>query len=87
MVVAGRRKVPSGEVNTPNKLTCYTSDGEGGAPGGFNSLIAPSSNHPGGVNVTCCDGSVRFVKDSVNLQVWWAIGTRNQGEIVSADAY
>ncbi len=73
--------------NTPNKLTCTTSDGEGGTPGGFNSLIAPSSNHPGGVTTAFCDGSVRFVKDSINLQVWWAIGTRNQGEVVSADAY
>jgi prepilin-type processing-associated H-X9-DG protein len=73
--------------NTPNKITCYTSDGEGGAPGGFNSLIAPSSNHPGGVNSCFCDGSVKFIKDTVNLQVWWALGTRNQGEVVSADAY
>jgi prepilin-type N-terminal cleavage/methylation domain-containing protein/prepilin-type processing-associated H-X9-DG protein len=73
--------------NTPNKLTCTTSDGEGGAPGGFNSLIAPSSNHPGGVTTAFCDGSVRFIKDTINLQVWWSLGTRNQGEIVSADAY
>ena len=31
------------------------------------------------------DGSVRFVKDTVNVQTWWAIGTRNQGEVVSSD--
>ncbi len=74
-------------VNTPNKLTCYTSDGEGGAPGGFNSLITPSSNHPGGVTTAFCDGSVRFIKDTVNLQVWWGLGTRNQGEVISGDAY
>jgi prepilin-type N-terminal cleavage/methylation domain-containing protein/prepilin-type processing-associated H-X9-DG protein len=73
--------------NTPNKLTCYSSDGEGGAPGGFNSLIPPSSNHPGGVNTAFCDGSVRFIKDTINVQTWWAIGTRNGGEVVSADAY
>ena len=34
-----------------------------------------SSNHPGGVNVTLCDGSVRFVKNTVNAGVWQAIGT------------
>jgi prepilin-type N-terminal cleavage/methylation domain-containing protein/prepilin-type processing-associated H-X9-DG protein len=73
--------------NTPNKLTCISSDGAGGAPGGFNSLITPSSNHPGGVNVTFCDGSVRFIKDTINPQTWWAIGSRNLGEVVSADAY
>jgi prepilin-type N-terminal cleavage/methylation domain-containing protein/prepilin-type processing-associated H-X9-DG protein len=73
--------------NTPNKLTCISSDAAGGDPGGFNSLITPSSNHPGGVNATFCDGSVRYIKDTINTQVWWAIGSRNLGEIVSADAY
>jgi prepilin-type N-terminal cleavage/methylation domain-containing protein/prepilin-type processing-associated H-X9-DG protein len=47
----------------------------------------PSSNHPGGVNICFADGSVRFVKDNVNLQTWWALGTRNGGETVSSDAY
>lgn len=47
----------------------------------------PSSNHPSGANVCFADGSVRFVKDSVSPQAWWALGTRNGGETVSADAY
>ncbi len=46
-----------------------------------------SSNHPGGVNTLMADGSVRFIKDSVNQQTWWALGTRAGGEVVSADAY
>jgi prepilin-type N-terminal cleavage/methylation domain-containing protein/prepilin-type processing-associated H-X9-DG protein len=46
-----------------------------------------TSFHPGGVNVAMGDGSVRFVKDSVNMQTWWALGTRNRGEILSADSY
>ncbi len=46
-----------------------------------------TSNHPGGVNVGFCDGSVKFIKDSINLQTWWALGTRNGGEVVSADSY
>ena len=46
----------------------------------------PNSNHPGGVNVGLSDGSVRFVKDSINLQAWWGLGSRNLGEIISADA-
>jgi hypothetical protein len=34
-----------------------------------------------------CDGSVRFLKDTVNLIPWRALGTRNGGEVISADAY
>lgn len=45
------------------------------------------SYHPGGVNVLFADGSVRFVKDSVNVNTWMALGTRAGGEIVSSDSY
>ena len=47
----------------------------------------PSSSHPGGVNVLFGDGSVRFLKQTVALNVWRAIGTRNGGEVLSADSY
>jgi len=46
-----------------------------------------NSRHPGGVNVGLADGSVRFVKSTVNLVPWQAIGTRNGGEVVSADQF
>ena len=53
--------------------------------------MAPFSNansyHPGGVNNLLADGSVKFLKDSINVNVWWALGTRNGGEIISSDAY
>ncbi len=49
--------------------------------------IAPRSYHAGGVNAAFCDGSVKFVKDSINLVTWRALGTRAGGEVVSADAY
>ena len=66
-------------VDTPNKRSC----------GFFTILRAdmpPSSRHPGGVNMLMGDGSVRFIKDSVNLQTWRALGTRGGGEVISADA-
>jgi hypothetical protein len=34
-----------------------------------------------------CDGSVKFLKDSTNLQTIWALGSRAQGEVISADSY
>jgi prepilin-type N-terminal cleavage/methylation domain-containing protein/prepilin-type processing-associated H-X9-DG protein len=46
-----------------------------------------NSFHPGGVNVLFADGSVKFVKDSVNQRTWWALGTRAGGEVVSSDSY
>ena len=33
------------------------------------------------------DGSVKFIKNSVNQTTWWALGTKAGGEVVSADAY
>jgi len=44
------------------------------------------SNHPGGVNLGMCDGSVRFIKDTINPVTWRALATRAGGEVISADA-
>jgi prepilin-type N-terminal cleavage/methylation domain-containing protein len=46
-----------------------------------------ASYHPGGVNTLLSDGSVRFIKDTVNQQTWWSLGTRDSGEVISADSY
>jgi len=46
-----------------------------------------NSMHPGGVNVLMADGSVRFVKNSINMNTWWAMGTRANGEVISSDSY
>ncbi len=49
--------------------------------------IAARSYHSGGVNVGFADGSVRFIKNTVNLLTWQGLGTRAGGEILSADSY
>jgi prepilin-type N-terminal cleavage/methylation domain-containing protein/prepilin-type processing-associated H-X9-DG protein len=49
--------------------------------------MAARSYHPGGVNTAFCDGSVKFIKDSINLTTWKALGTRAGGEVLSADSY
>jgi prepilin-type N-terminal cleavage/methylation domain-containing protein/prepilin-type processing-associated H-X9-DG protein len=43
---------------------------------------AARSYHPGGVNASFADGSVRFVSDNIPLTVWQALGTRGGGEPV-----
>jgi prepilin-type N-terminal cleavage/methylation domain-containing protein/prepilin-type processing-associated H-X9-DG protein len=48
---------------------------------GFRSL------HPGGGNFAMADGSVTFIKDSINLAVYRALGTRAGGEAIGADQY
>ncbi len=43
--------------------------------------------HPGGVNFAFADGSVKFLKESIDINTYRALGTRNLGEVISADAY
>jgi prepilin-type N-terminal cleavage/methylation domain-containing protein/prepilin-type processing-associated H-X9-DG protein len=72
----------------PNTIACdSTTDTNTGGYGGVADAFPPASNHPGGVNIGFADGSVKFVKNSVNLQTWWGLGSRNGGEIIGADQY
>ena len=45
------------------------------------------SQHPGGANFVFADGSVKFIKESVNMNTYHALGTRGTGEVVSADSF
>ena len=79
-------------VMTPNSLSCTgattpTAFTNNPTWGGVGAAITATSNHPGGVNVGFCDGSVKFVKDSIDLATWQGVGTRNGKEIISGDAF
>jgi prepilin-type processing-associated H-X9-DG protein len=50
---------------------------------GFN---AARSYHSGGVNALMCDGSVRFVKNSINYLTWRGLSTARGNEVISADS-
>lgn len=43
--------------------------------------------HPGGVTALLGDGSVRFLKESVNIVIQRSLITPNSGEVVSSDTY
>jgi prepilin-type N-terminal cleavage/methylation domain-containing protein/prepilin-type processing-associated H-X9-DG protein len=43
-------------------------------------VYAARSHHPGGVNVALCDGSARFVNDSINTVTWQALSTTKDGQ-------
>jgi prepilin-type N-terminal cleavage/methylation domain-containing protein/prepilin-type processing-associated H-X9-DG protein len=45
------------------------------------------SMHPGGGNFAMCDGSVKFLKNSINMITYQALSTRGQNEVISSDAY
>ena len=45
------------------------------------------SQHPGGAHFVFGDGSVKFLKESINLTTYQALGTRNGKEAVGADSY
>jgi len=45
------------------------------------------SFHPGGANFLFGDGSVKFLKESIDLTTYRALGTRSGGEVVNSDGY
>jgi len=49
--------------------------------------FAARSKHRGGVNASCCDASVHFVSDLVDLDVWRAISTAAGGENISSSEF
>jgi prepilin-type N-terminal cleavage/methylation domain-containing protein/prepilin-type processing-associated H-X9-DG protein len=59
----------------PNK-PCYRPNSE------WWQLVTPASSyHSGGVNVCLADGSVRFVRDGIDPDVWTGAGSKSGGEI------
>ncbi len=58
-------------IDTPNYAKAGADD--------FHSL------HPGGCNFLFADGSIRFIKQTINPQVFSYLSTRAGGEVISAD--
>jgi prepilin-type processing-associated H-X9-DG protein len=68
-------------TQTPNRRACnYDNVGVDGR--GTITMMGASSFHPGGVNVAFMDGSVKFIKSSINYVTWYAIATPEGNEVV-----
>jgi len=53
----------------------------------FTGMKTARSKHSGGVNMLLADGSVKFVKNTINQLTWWSLGTKAGNEVLSSDAY
>ena len=54
----------------------------GGDPEIANQIFVPRSFHTGGVNLSMCDGSVRFISDNVDPVTWRNVGSASGGEVL-----
>jgi prepilin-type processing-associated H-X9-DG protein len=45
------------------------------------------SQHPGGCNFLFGDGSVKFLKQTIDRNAYFSIGTKDSNEVVSADSF
>ena len=50
-------------------------------------VVTATSRHPGGINLLTGDGSVRFVKESIDARVWAGLGTIAGGEVFDGSAF
>jgi prepilin-type N-terminal cleavage/methylation domain-containing protein/prepilin-type processing-associated H-X9-DG protein len=73
MVLAHTGSASTGSIYVPNSKSSMVDD--------YWSL------HPGGCNFLFCDGSVRFIKESVDPAIFSFLSTRAGGEVVSADQF
>jgi prepilin-type N-terminal cleavage/methylation domain-containing protein/prepilin-type processing-associated H-X9-DG protein len=68
----------TGKLNLPRlNLPCRLGNGTG-----TNHMASARSRHPGGVQVGMADGSARFIPESIELNVWQALGSISGGEVV-----
>jgi prepilin-type N-terminal cleavage/methylation domain-containing protein/prepilin-type processing-associated H-X9-DG protein len=71
-----------GPGNGGDYISCR--DGSSASEKSYASMTS-HSYHNGGVNVLFMDGSAHFMRSSIDLANWRALGTRAGGEVVTAD--
>ncbi len=76
-------KSPAGSPAVDSDMS--SEDEDDGGP--TYAAVTSRSYHPGGVNALFGDGSVRFIKSTIQWQTWRALGTIGGGEVISADSF
>ena len=77
---------PNNKFRPMNETSAYAATGTtAGNNAGANDEMF--SYHPGGVNAVFGDGSVRFIKDTINPVVLRGLVSLSGGEVLSADSY
>jgi prepilin-type N-terminal cleavage/methylation domain-containing protein/prepilin-type processing-associated H-X9-DG protein len=66
-------------LNDPDRMRCTENRKDG------NMWAAARSRHPGGVNALMCDGSLRWVGNEIDLNIWRGMATRDGGEAPPPD--
>ena len=72
----------------PNSFACdSTTDGNTQGYARLADAFPPASNHPGGVNIGFRRRLGPVHQEYDQPPDWWALGTRNGGEVISSDQY
>ena len=80
------RGIGYNHILPPNSVGCYV-----GRPPTtllfpfYEGSIPATSLHTAGANVVFVDGHLRFISDSIDMEVWSALGTRNGGETANLE--
>jgi prepilin-type N-terminal cleavage/methylation domain-containing protein/prepilin-type processing-associated H-X9-DG protein len=78
----GRTTVPMNTLTGPYYARTITD------PAGLHDILYKSpaysfrSTHTGGCNFLLCDGSARFIRQSIDMTTYMALGSRNGGEVI-----
>jgi prepilin-type N-terminal cleavage/methylation domain-containing protein len=75
---------PEDSHRTNFTAPCLHGSGNQGTLGQLNMILHTSrSNHIGGVMTAACDGSARFTAETIDIDVWQALGTPDGQEVTN----
>jgi prepilin-type N-terminal cleavage/methylation domain-containing protein len=77
-ISSGQNSSGEAQYDAPGSLL-----GTAAAPAGYAGIIASRSRHPGGTNHAIADGSVSFISETIQLQTYHGLGSRDRGEVVA----